>query len=303
MNIKLVDSWEQKGRRSRPIPNSEIIDFVNYSVHPKYLYSESVLPDFVERYYDWIQSSKLNKLHGLEKFNQLDFMHGTSQAFDYFYMRHHNRRFRVLRGDYAYHKVSWKENFKWCYIDEDRIREGDALVISVPFSDYGSEHPLTQALLNDCETHNVPVFIDAAYYCIARDVDFNLDRPCIDTVAFSMSKAFYGVERLRVGIRCRRESRDDGGVLFNQFHCISKIAAGVGIELCNNFEHDYNQNKFRNKQIQVCKDLNIEPSNCVLFGITDKTHPEFGDYDRGTEWRRVCISTLLGDAREINVRD
>ena len=116
-----------------------------------------------------------------------------------------------------------------------------------------------------------------------------------------MSKAFYGTERLRIGIRCRKDNADDGGLLFNQFHCISKIAAGVGSEICNNFEYDYNQNKFRDAQIKICNDLNIKPSNCVQFGIADKDHPVFGDYDRGTPWRRVCISTLLGDAEEIDV--
>ncbi|MAG26988.1 hypothetical protein CMI47_15730 [Candidatus Pacearchaeota archaeon] len=303
MKIKLLDSWEQKGRRSRPIPNTEIINFVNEKVNPKYLYSETVLPTFINDYYEWIQSSTLNQLHGLEKFNQLDFMHGTSQAFDYFYMKHHNKRMRCLRGDYAYHKVSWKNYFNWAYISDDKLRKGDALILSVPFSDLGSEHPDTQDLLLQCDDLNIPVFIDAAYYCIARDVDFNLDRPCIDTVAFSMSKAFYGVERLRVGIRCQRNKPDDGGVLFNQFQCIAKIAAGVGSALCHNFDHDYNQHKFRKKQIEVCKELDICPSDCVLFGITDENHPQFGDYDRGTPWRRVCISTLLGDADEITVPD
>jgi len=303
MKLKLQDSWIEKGRRARPIPDLEIIDFINHKIDAKYLYSETVLPTFVNEYYDWIQSSKLNKFHGLEKFNQLDFMHGTSQAFDFFYMKHHARRFRCLRGDYAYHKVSWKNYFNWAYVEDDKLRKNDALIISVPFSDLGSEHPVTQDLLNECDELDIPVFIDAAYYCIAREVNFNLERPCIDTVAFSMSKAFYGAERLRIGIRCQRTKADDGGVLFNQFHCMSKIAAGVGYELCNSFEHDYNQNKFRDKQTEICKQLNISSSDCVLFGITDKEHPEFGDYDRGTEWRRVCISTLLGDTDEITIPD
>ena len=51
----------------------------------------------------------------------------------------------------------------------------------------------------------------------------------------------------------------------------------------------------------IFKDLNIKPSDSVLFGLTDKEHPEFGDYDRGTEWRRVCISRLLGDCDEIEI--
>ena len=33
----------------------------------------------------------------------------------------------------------------------------------------------------------------------------------------------------------------------------------------------------------------------VIFGVAEQSHPKFGDYDRGSDWRRVCISKLLGD--------
>jgi len=301
MIIKLDDFLVRKGRNSRPIPDSEVINFINRKVNAKYLYDETILPTFVNEYYNWIQSSELNNLENLNKFNVLDFVHGTSQAFDFFYMKHHNKRFRCLEGDYVYHRVSWKNYFNWKYVGEDELKENDALIISLPFSDYGSQHPNMDELLDKCDALNIPVFIDAAYYCIARDVNFNLDRPCIETITFSMSKAFYGAERLRIGIRCRRKEEDDGIVLFNDFHCVSKIAAGVGYELCKNFNPDHNHNKFRTKQVSICKDLNITPSDCVMFGLADKDHPEFGRYNRGTDYRRVCISRLLGDCDEITI--
>ncbi len=301
MKIKIQDFWEREGRNSRPVPDKKSIDFLNKAVSPKYLYDEDVAPKFIKKYYSWIQQSKLNNLCGLDKFDQVDFVHGTSQAFDFWYQKHHNKRFRCLKGDYAYHKVSWKSYFNWAYLEEDELREGDALIISVPFSDLGAKHPKTESLLDKCDKLGVPVFIDAAYYCIVKGLDFNLDRDCIDTIAFSLSKAFYGAERLRIGIRCRKVNEDDGCVLYNQFHCLAKIAAGVGYELCQNFSIDYNQNTFREKQIKICEELEIEPSDSVLFGITDKNHPKFGGYDRGTKWRRVCISRLLGNTNEIEI--
>jgi hypothetical protein len=301
IKIRLDDFLVSKGRRSRPIPNKRVIDFITNNISAKYLYDENIVPQFTSEYYEWVQTSKLNTLHGLEKFGNVDFVHGTSQAFDFFYMKHHKRRFRCFKGDYAYHKVSWKNYFEWAYIEDDDIKSNDALIVSTPFSDSGSIHHSLLDILDKCDRLGVPVFIDAAYYCIARDLDFNLDRPCIETIAFSMSKAFYGAERLRIGIRCRRTNEDDGAVLFNQFHCVAKIAAGVGSALCNEFEHDYNQNIFREKQIKICNDLKIAPSNCVPFGLASPDHHDFGDYDRGSKYRRVCISRLLGDCDEINV--
>jgi hypothetical protein len=284
------------GRRSRPIPNLEAFEFVKKSINPKFLYDKNIVNNFLNTYYEWIQSSKLNKLHGLDKFNNLGFVHGTSQSFDFFYAENKDRRMRCFKGDFIYHQITWRNNYTgWSYIEDDDIKKNDAVIISLPFSDHGSEHPDTQDILEICDELKVPVFIDCAYYSIGRGLDFNLDRPCIKGISFSLSKAFYGAERLRIGIRCKKEYNDDPVDLFTSMGMVSKISAGVGYELCNNFEADYNHNKFRDRQLKVCKKLDIEPSDCVQFGITDKNHKDFGDYDRGSIWRRVCISKLLSD--------
>ena len=61
------------------------------------------------------------------------------------------------------------------------------------------------------------------------------------------------------------------------------------------FETDYIQNKYYRKQLEICKELNIQPSKCVIFGITDNRDKRFDEYNRGTDWRRVCISEKLGE--------
>ena len=94
--IKIEDFLVQKGRSSRPIPHRRVIEFINKEVSPKYLYDENIVPKFVNEYYEWVQSSKLNQLSGLEKFGVIDFVHGTSQAFDFFFMKHHKKTFQVL---------------------------------------------------------------------------------------------------------------------------------------------------------------------------------------------------------------
>ena len=54
----------------------------------------------------------------------------------------------------------------------------------------------------------------------------------------------------------------------------------IGLKLIDRFDTDYLQNKYHKKQLKVCKELNIQPSKCVIFGITDKNHKEFGNFDR-----------------------
>jgi len=81
MKSKIADSWVEDGRRSRPIPDPAVIEFIDKKITSQYLYSETVLPNFINEYFKWIQSSRLNTLHGLEKFNQLDFMHARISIF------------------------------------------------------------------------------------------------------------------------------------------------------------------------------------------------------------------------------
>ena len=287
------------GKINLGVQHSEIYNFLKESINSKYIYDENILSKFLNIYYEWIQSSKLNNLSGLDKFNNLGFVHGTSQSFDFFYAENKNRRMRCFKGDFLYHTLSWRNNNKgWKYLEDDDIRKNDAVIISLPFSDYGAEHPDTQDILDKCDELNVPVFIDCAYYSIARDINFNLDRDCIKGISFSLSKAFLGTHRIRIGLRCKKDFNDDPVDVFTSMGMVSKISAGVGYDICNNFEPDYNQNKFRDKQLTICKELNIQPSDCVLYGITDENHKEFGDYDRGSRWRRVCISSLMGDMNE-----
>jgi hypothetical protein len=68
-----------------------------------------------------------------------------------------------------------------------RIQTNDAVVISLPFSDYGKEHPRMREILDECEKWEVPVLIDCAYYVIARDINFDFSKySCIEDITFSL---------------------------------------------------------------------------------------------------------------------
>jgi len=289
------------GKRSRPIPNKEVFVFLNKNIKSKDIYQKNLLKKYLKLYFSWIQKSKLNKIIGIKKFNKLSYTYGTSQAFDEFYSKYKLLRFRCFKGEFKYHEIIWKENkYKWEYIEDDKIKKNDAVIISVPFSDFGSEHPKTKDVISQCEKLNVPVLIDFAYYSISRNINFNVNKKCIKVLTFSLSKSFYGAERIRIGIRLKKKKDYDSPDLFNEMGMVSKIAIGAGIRLLKKFKTDYCQNKYRKKQIKICKLLNLIPSDCVIFGIAKKDDKKYYSYNRGSVWRRVCISELLGDMKDIN---
>ena len=285
---------------SRPVPDKDIYEFICNEIGNTNLYNLDKIPIFCENYLKWIQSTKLNNLQGLNNFNSKQYVHGTTQSFDCFYLSHPRKRMRCFKGDFAYHRLSWRGKFDWKYIEDESIRKNDAVIMSTPFSDLGDVHPQTNEVLDECDKLGVPVFIDCAYMVIARDIDFNFDRECIKGVSFSMSKGFYGAEKLRIGLRLTREYEDDPVEVFNSMQMLNTVGVHVGQKIIDNYSVDYNNEIYKDRQIEICKDLSIDPSKCVLFGITSWDHWKFGDYDRGTKWRRVCISPLLGNMKDLH---
>ena len=172
--------------------------------------------------------------------------------------------------------------------------------MSAPFSDSGDIHPQTDFILNICDELDVTVFIDCAYMIIARDIDFDFNRECIQGVSFSMSKGFYGAEKLRIGLRLTRDYQDDPVEVFNSMQMLNTVGVHVGQKIIDNYSVDYNTETYRDKQEELCNQLKIGYSKCVLFGITDKNHPQFKDFDRGTDYRRVCLSSLMGDMEDLH---
>ena len=246
---------------------------------------------FVDTFDEWIRGSKLNNIKGL--LNYKTFIAGTSQAFDTFWMRHHDKRFRCFQGEFFYHKANWKKFHKWEYIDNRDIAWGDAVVISYPFSDYCKEHSEMKNILDRCEKSKVPVLIDCAYYVIAKDLDFDFSNySCVEDIVFSLSKGFYQANKLRAGIRYSRYFRDDNIDMYNEWEQLNHLGAYLGTKLLNEFPSDYAVNLFRDRQLKYCEEHNLTPADCVSFAFGDD---EYQDLNRGTDVNRLCIADQIGD--------
>ena len=246
---------------------------------------------FVDTFDEWIRGSKLNNIKGL--LNYKTFIAGTSQAFDTFWMRHHDKRFRCFQGEFFYHKANWKKFHKWEYIDNRDIALGDAVVISYPFSDYCKEHSEMKNILDRCEKSKVPVLIDCAYYVIAKDLDFDFSNySCVEDIVFSLSKGFYQANKLRAGIRYSRYFRDDNIDMYNEWEQLNHVGAYLGTKLLNEFPPDYAVNLFKDRQLKYCEEHNLKPADCVSFAFGDI---KYNDLNRGTDVNRLCIADQIGD--------
>lgn len=281
-------------RKIRAINDPTVIRFIK-SIFTKDVKFYNSLDDknvhnkFLETYKKWLISSKLNNLKNLNKYKFACFSNGSSQVFDYFYAKYKNRRFRVFKGDYAYHHLSWRNHFpSWKYIENLNMNRNDALVISLPFSDTGSKHPMMEKLIERCDRYNIPVLVDCCYYSMCKNINFDFNHKSIKAISFSLSKAF-PVSRLRIGMRLTREDDDDPLFFLQKLGLVNRASAYIGLKLIKKFNFDYLYKKYEKVQKFYCKKLDVIPSNIVSLALGGE---KWKKYNRGGKFNRLCLSSL-----------
>jgi hypothetical protein len=273
------------------IQDKEIINTIKHIDVLTSLWDDNITNEFINNYRDWILSSTLNNIIGLQNFSHIAYSNGTSQSFDMFYIKNKEKRFRCYKGEYVYHKIAWRNNWKnWKYLEDDELDKNDAVVISLPFSDTGSKHEHMDQLLLVCDELNIPVLVDCAYFGMCNNITFDFNHKCITDVVFSLSKTF-PVAHARIGVRFNKHDDDDLLSVYNKMNYNNRLGAKIGTDLIRTYSSDFVYNKYKDKQDLCCKILDLEPSNCVIFGID--THNNFSQFNRGTNTNRVGLHNLF----------
>lgn len=272
------------------IHDPDIKDFItdNTEAFPKV-----DLPGFMDDYKEWIK--KGNNLIGIDNFKYPAFSNGTTETFDKFYQKYARKsnRLRLWRGEYFYHQIQKRELFtQFAWIDEDSIAPNDVVVVSFPFSDTGNEPHNFDQVMEQCCNLKVPVLIDMAYLSLTKDKTYNLDYPCIETITTSLSKVF-PVEHLRIGIRWNRDKTDDTlDAYTNQENpYVNTLGVHIGHQLIKTYNQNYIFEKWHDQQLEMCYQEDVEPSNCVIFGIDHKRI--HAGYNRGGDTNRLCFSRIF----------
>jgi len=251
--------------------------------------------DFFETYKDWMP--KYHNLLGIKDYGECCFTNATTESFIYFYLRYKStKRLRMAKGDYFFHQMtqklffSEKEQFAW--IEDDKLRSGDFLIISCPFSDTGDLYPNLESILCKCDTLKIPVMLDLAYVNICEDMILNLEHDCIEYVVTSLSKTF-PLELHRVGIRLQKKKFEDPLYVINEdgYNYLNILSMFLGTEMMKEFPSDYITQKYLDAQSYWCEKLDVTPSPCVIFGIDNKN--KYPEYSRGVKNNnRLCFSRI-----------
>ena len=161
----------------------------------------------------------------------------------------------------------------------------------MPFSDRGVQHPATDMLLLNAEQFNIPVLLDFAYYPCTKNINLDLSKyPAVETITFSISKAFYGAEFLRVGLRCEREDTDDGIDVFNSVDMHNRMSLSIANKLINEFNVDWNWEQYDSIYNKVITEKNLVATECIMFGLG------------GSEWKEYnsCLLYTSPSPRDLS---
>jgi hypothetical protein len=244
-----------------------------------------LIKNYCDQYRAWINNTTLNKITGLDRLPYLSYSNGTTEAFDKFRIRHRDRRLRVLADEYQYHHM---------YLGAEAIESfhtldtNDCVIISAPYAATGNPHPMMDTILAVCTYLQIPVLIDAAYYGVCGLCEFMLDSPCIEVIAFSLSKSV-GTSNYRIGVRF--SSYPDSMSDFSTDQYVNRLGAAIGMELMQNTTPDTLYNTYRSQQLELCKRMNLTPSKSVIFGLDTKhLYPHTSRTD---EQARLCLSRVM----------
>lgn len=259
--------------------------------------------EFFDTYKDWMP--KYHNLLGFKKYNEACFTNGTTESFVNFYLRYKGtKRLRVAKGDYFYHQMTqrlfFNDSKEFAWLEDDKLKSGDLLVISCPFSDTGDMYPNLETILCHCDNLKIPVMLDLAYINISEDMIINLEHDCIEYVVSSLSKTF-PLEHYRIGIRLQKTKFEDPLYVINEdnYNYLNVMSIYLGLKLMQEFPSDYITQKYLDAQSYWCEKLGVTPSPCVIFGIdTENKYPE---YNRGMEnSNRLCFSRIWDERVKYN---
>lgn len=224
---------------------------------------------FTKKHRSWLLNNSF-KCIGLETFQYAYVTNGCTGAFNDAY----KDVCFVIEGEYSYHRDTGCATEVADFV---QIPDNSRLIISYPFARTGNTHVDWDEILNFCFLHKIKIFVDACLSGVSCGL-VDLSHPAITHVSFSFSKAF-GTGHARVGVLYSKNDSPSPAKITNQYLYINHSNAYLHYQLMNQFSSDYIYAKYRQRQLQICKEHNLHISNCVLFGLENNS--------------RRCITRLL----------
>lgn len=239
-----------------PLDNSFSVAQVNKTI--------DIFDSFKTSFTDYITSSKLNSIVGLDKSLRSDIIIGCTQYIDDLHIRYPD--IQVLTHEYNYH-VRLKPNLIPCTVDT--MCANIPLIISIPFSYYGGTHPDMSTILDRCVELNIPVHLDGAWITASKNIHIDFSHPAIVSLGISLSKGLGLSGWNRIGIRYTKDISEDSITVMNDHLQIPSVLVLVGSYFIKNVAIDHLWNTHGQNHYKICSDFNLNTTDTIHMATKD----------------------------------
>ena len=249
---------------------------------------------------NWVENEHrqwVSEIIDLSDFPHCYFTNGTTDAIHHWRMTE-TRPWQKFEGEYQYMDMIGSEGKVCCDVPGQYMKDGRSaipavidkdkpLYISIPSAADGNFfNPQKRGSIE------APVILDCTYIG-ATDIQ-KIDVPKnTEQVFFSFSKGF-GMIGQRLGLVYTKEPHPSLERLksvecwnYNGVQLISQIIGVIPV--------DGMWKKYREKQLEVCKEYDLTPSDCYFLATTKDPYYKERRRMRWNDNARICITPLLGN--------
>lgn len=236
----------------------------------KYMFCE--YKDFIEAFEESLKKNNNLSIKGLELFQTKDVTVGCQHFIDQLIMTHGLNNIQVFEGGYGYYK---KLDQKFKYVNIDTLEAGRPLILEYPFPRTGDVHPQYNEIIEKANQLNIDVYLDCAWLPISWDIELDLDQPCIQGLAISLSKCF-GLAWSRIGVRWMKKNRTDTITIENYFRMVSYPNIMLGKYYLDRFPMDHLINKYKSNYFALCEMHDLKPGNTIMTAFSKSNNTMIG---------------------------
>ncbi len=242
---------------------------------------------------DWVESQHRNwvkDIIDLSDFPYCYFTNGTTDSIHHWLMTE-DREWQHFDGEYEYPGLI-REGTEVCTgymeytLDPDKV-----FYVSLPSASDGSIHDINYHNSQYKGTQiNCPVILDCTYVsstCIKR---INLPK-LTEQVFFSFSKGF-GLVGQRLGLVYTKEPHKSLHTL-KQFENWNYGGPKIMELIMSNYKVDTMWNLYREKQIEICKEYSLIPSDCFFLATTGDPYYKRRRRMKHNPAARLCLTPLI----------
>ena len=249
---------------------------------------------------NWVENEHrqwVSEIIDLSDFPHCYFTNGTTDAIHHWRMTE-TRPWQKFEGEYQYMDMIGSEGKVCCDVPGQYMKDGCSAIPAV----IDKDKPLYISIPSAADGNffnpqkrgpiEAPVILDCTYIG-ATDIQ-RIDVPKnTEQVFFSFSKGF-GMVGQRLGLVYTKEPHPSLERLksvecwnYNGVQLISQIIGVIPV--------DGMWKKYREKQLEVCKEYDLTPSDCYFLATTKDLYYKERRRMRWNDNARICITPLLGN--------